>query len=247
MAGRSKFNPPKFRKRVDAASTVAPTSLLRAKDDNAFAKWLLMVGFYFCLVNLEAQVFEKPAEANKKPAERKKPSTIDPNPKNPKKLKFAAKASLEAEYELSRGGSTRNKLTIEAESRDALKGSSEMQSKHMNGNVFVRSMAGYQVGSVFHTPTCSIGALLSKLPSFIPSYNATEPLEITLINHSNTTSQRGKADNGGSLGEIPMAESKTEPSSQLEVVDQEKPRPVKANLVLQDDAVIQLGFGPLKD
>ncbi|KAE8658839.1 cysteine proteinase [Hibiscus syriacus] len=97
------------------------------------------------------------------------------------------------------------------------------------------------------TVSCSLGALLSKLPSVIPSYNAIEPPEITLINHPNTTNQRGKDDNGGSVGEIPIAESKTEPLSQLEAADQEKPRPVKANLVLQEDAVIQLGFGPLKD
>ncbi|XP_039066925.1 uncharacterized protein LOC120212814 isoform X2 [Hibiscus syriacus] len=97
------------------------------------------------------------------------------------------------------------------------------------------------------TVSCSLGALLSKLPSVIPSYNAIEPPEITLINHPNTTNQRGKDDNGGSVGEILIAESKTEPLSQLEAADQEKPRPVKANLVLQEDAVIQLGFGPLKD
>ncbi|XP_039049835.1 uncharacterized protein LOC120190864 isoform X1 [Hibiscus syriacus] len=97
------------------------------------------------------------------------------------------------------------------------------------------------------TVSCSIGALLSKLPSVSPSYNAIEPPEITLINHPNTTSKRGKADNGGSVGETPIAESKTEPSSQLEGADEEKPRPVRANLVLQEDAVIQLGFGPLKD
>ncbi|KAK8658392.1 hypothetical protein V6N13_036599 [Hibiscus sabdariffa] len=102
MAGGSKSNPPKPRKRVDAASTAAPaSSLVRAKDGSAFAKCdecnktvpVALISMHSCSLeakikmNLEAQVIEKPAEANKKPVERKKPSTAEPNPKKPKKLK----------------------------------------------------------------------------------------------------------------------------------------------------------------
>ncbi|XP_039036872.1 high mobility group B protein 7-like [Hibiscus syriacus] len=98
IAGGSKSNPPKPRKRVDAASTA---SLVRARDGSAFAKCdecnktvpVTLINMHSCSLeakikmNLEAQVIEKPAEANKKPAERKKPSTTEPNAKKPKKLR----------------------------------------------------------------------------------------------------------------------------------------------------------------
>ncbi|KAK8486471.1 hypothetical protein V6N13_077267 [Hibiscus sabdariffa] len=103
MAGGSKSNPPKPRKRVDAASAAAPPtgSLVRAKDGSAFAKCdecnktvpVALINMHSCSLeakikmNLEAQVIEKPAEAKKKPVERKKPSTTEPNPKKLKKLK----------------------------------------------------------------------------------------------------------------------------------------------------------------
>ncbi|XVF01727.1 hypothetical protein REPUB_Repub04eG0113600 [Reevesia pubescens] len=100
MAGGSKSNPPKPRKRVDADSTAAPTaSLVRAKDGSAFAKCdecnktvaVALISMHSCSLdakikmNLEAQVIEKPAEVKKKPAERKKPSSTEPNPKRLKK------------------------------------------------------------------------------------------------------------------------------------------------------------------
>ncbi|XVF44605.1 hypothetical protein PTKIN_Ptkin02bG0137700 [Pterospermum kingtungense] len=103
MGGGSKSNPPKPRKRVDAASTAAPTaaSLVRAKDGSAFSKCdecnktvpVALISMHSCSLdakikmNLEAQVIEKPAEVKKKPAERKKPSSTEPNPKRLKKLK----------------------------------------------------------------------------------------------------------------------------------------------------------------
>ncbi|XVE92953.1 hypothetical protein REPUB_Repub01dG0148500 [Reevesia pubescens] len=103
MAGGSKSNAPKPRKRVDASSTDAPTSasLVRAKDGSAFAKCdecnktvpVALISMHSCSLdakikmNLEAQVIEKPAEVKKKPAERKKPSSTEPNPKRLKKLK----------------------------------------------------------------------------------------------------------------------------------------------------------------
>ncbi|XWS68427.1 hypothetical protein CRYUN_Cryun04dG0088700 [Craigia yunnanensis] len=102
MAGGSKSNPPKPRKRVDATSTAAPTaSLVRARDGSAFAKCdecnqtvpVALISMHSCSLdakikmNLEAQVIEKPAEVKKKPAERKKPSSTEANQKKLKKLK----------------------------------------------------------------------------------------------------------------------------------------------------------------
>ncbi|XVE94956.1 hypothetical protein REPUB_Repub02eG0054500 [Reevesia pubescens] len=103
----------------------------------------------------------------------------------------------------------------------------------------------WSIPPLLPTISCSLGALLSKLPSVIPSYNATEAPDIALINNTNNTSQRVKTGNGGSLGEVPIAETKPELSSQLEAAQEQKPSPVKANLVLQDGAVVQ--FGPLRE
>ncbi|XVF36331.1 hypothetical protein REPUB_Repub19eG0049100 [Reevesia pubescens] len=105
----------------------------------------------------------------------------------------------------------------------------------------------WSIPPLLPTMSCSLGALLSKLPSVIPSYTAIEAPNIAMINNTNNGSQRVKADNGGSLGEVPIAKTKAEPSNQLEAAQEEKPSPVKANLLLQDGAVVQLGFGPLRD
>ncbi|XWS54355.1 hypothetical protein CRYUN_Cryun10bG0083000 [Craigia yunnanensis] len=102
MAGGSKSNPPKPRKRVDSTSNAAPTaSLVRGKDGSAFAKCeecnkavpVALISMHSCSldakikINLESQVIETPTEVKKKPAERKKPSSTEPNPKKLKKLK----------------------------------------------------------------------------------------------------------------------------------------------------------------
>lgn len=103
MAGGSKSNPPKPRKRVDIALTHTPTntSLVRGKDGSAFAKCeecnktipVALISMHSCSLeakikmSLGAEVIEKPAEVKKKPAERKKPSSTEPNPKRLKKLK----------------------------------------------------------------------------------------------------------------------------------------------------------------
>ncbi|XWS24192.1 hypothetical protein CRYUN_Cryun28dG0079900 [Craigia yunnanensis] len=105
----------------------------------------------------------------------------------------------------------------------------------------------WSIPPLLPTMSCSLGALLSKLPSVIPSYNGIEAPDIALINNTNNPSQRVKADNGGSLSEVQIAKTKAEPSSQLEAAQEEKPSPVKANLLLQDGAVVQLGFGPRRD
>ncbi|XP_007017150.2 PREDICTED: uncharacterized protein LOC18591141 isoform X1 [Theobroma cacao] len=105
----------------------------------------------------------------------------------------------------------------------------------------------WSIPPLLPTMSCSLGALLSKLPSVIPSYNAIEATDIAMINNTNNTSQKVKADNGGSLGEVQIAETKAQTSSQLEADQEKKPSPVKANLVLQDGAVVELGFGPLRN
>ncbi|XP_022762442.1 high mobility group B protein 7-like [Durio zibethinus] len=102
MVGGSKSNPPKPRKRVDAASTAAPAaSLVRAKDGSAFAKCdecnktvpVALISMHNCSLdtkikmNLEAQVIEKSAEVKKKTAERKKRSSTESSPRKLKKLK----------------------------------------------------------------------------------------------------------------------------------------------------------------
>ncbi|KAB5547435.1 hypothetical protein DKX38_010841 [Salix brachista] len=95
------------RKRVEAESTDGSvdanttTSLVRAKDGSAFAKCeeckkdvpVALISFHSCSLdakikmNLEAQVVEKPTEAKKKPAERKKGSPTEPKLKKAKKEK----------------------------------------------------------------------------------------------------------------------------------------------------------------
>ncbi|XVE55837.1 hypothetical protein DITRI_Ditri03aG0189500 [Diplodiscus trichospermus] len=105
----------------------------------------------------------------------------------------------------------------------------------------------WSIPPLLPTMSCSLGALLSKLPSVIPSYNANGAPDIALINNTNNTSQTVKADNGGSLSEVQTAKTKAEPSSLLEEDQEQKPSPVKANLLLQDSAVVQLGFGPLRE
>ena len=94
------------------------------------------------------------------------------------------------------------------------------------------------------TMSCSLGALLSKLPSVVPSYNAPD---IALINNTNNTCQKVKADDGGRLGEAQFAKTKAEPSTQSEAAQEEKTSPVRAKVVLQDGAVVEVGFGTLRD
>ncbi|KAJ7954626.1 High mobility group B protein like [Quillaja saponaria] len=100
MAGRgsSKPNPPKSRKRVDAAESPASVaSLVRGKDGSAFARCeecskdvpVALINMHSCSLeakikmNLESQVVETPAEV-KKPAERKRTKSTEPKPKKAK-------------------------------------------------------------------------------------------------------------------------------------------------------------------
>ncbi|KAL1201150.1 High mobility group B protein 7 [Cardamine amara subsp. amara] len=110
MAGAStKTNAAKQRKRVEAdtSSNTTSTTLLRAKDGSAFALCegcnksvaVALISMHNCSldakirVNLEAQVVETQAEAKKKPADKKKSSSDEPNSKRIRKAKDEKKSS----------------------------------------------------------------------------------------------------------------------------------------------------------
>lgn len=78
--------------------------------------------------------------------------------------------------------------------------------------------------------SCSLGALLSKLPSVIPSYNSTDANDPAMLvnNNNNSTSQI-------SGGNIKME------SSLLDEFQEEKPSSINPSMG------IDLGFGPVRD
>ncbi|KAF3457873.1 hypothetical protein FNV43_RR02533 [Rhamnella rubrinervis] len=99
--GSLKSNPTKARKRVEATEEPTGgggTSLVRAKDGSAFTRCeecskdvpVALISFHSCSLeakikmNLEAQVVERLTEA-KKPTERKKSTSKEPNAKRAKK------------------------------------------------------------------------------------------------------------------------------------------------------------------
>ncbi|KAF8009628.1 hypothetical protein BT93_J0592 [Corymbia citriodora subsp. variegata] len=100
--GSSKSNPPKARKRVEVDGAAA-SSLVRAKDGSAFARCeecnkdvpVALISMHNCSLdakikmNLESQVVERPAEAKKKPADRK--SSSEPKAKKVKTEKKSKK------------------------------------------------------------------------------------------------------------------------------------------------------------
>ncbi|KDP41691.1 hypothetical protein JCGZ_16098 [Jatropha curcas] len=97
----------------------------------------------------------------------------------------------------------------------------------------------WSIPPLLPTMSCSLGALLSRLPSVIPSYGTTiQALDTTLINtnNNNSISQRAKAENFGHL-----ASTKVESSCQL---DGEKPNSLNPNLELENRAV---GFGHIRE
>ncbi|KAK8708066.1 hypothetical protein V6N13_059113 [Hibiscus sabdariffa] len=71
----------------------------------------------------------------------------------------------------------------------------------------------WSIPPLLPTMSSSFGALLSKLPSVIPSYNSIEAPNITLIKNTDNGNQRVKPTGGSSLGEIQFAEAKAENSS----------------------------------
>ncbi|XP_059636733.1 uncharacterized protein LOC132278850 isoform X2 [Cornus florida] len=103
--------------------------------------------------------------------------------------------------------------------------------------------------------SCSFGALLSKLPSVVPSYNAIEALDhtpvlISNINDTNNTTTNTReggvkvvVDNCGVLShESQSGDVKVESSNQ-----EEKPSCLNPNLGLEDGVVVGLGFGPMRE
>ncbi|KAK9270833.1 hypothetical protein L1049_026419 [Liquidambar formosana] len=75
------------------------------------------------------------------------------------------------------------------------------------------------------TMSCSLGALFSKLPSVVPSYNTIETPEISLVNNNNNdgSSQGVKANGGvGGLSEVQVADIKVESPCLLDGGQEEK-------------------------
>lgn len=88
--------------------------------------------------------------------------------------------------------------------------------------------------------SCSLGALLSKLPSVIPSYDTTEAIDTNLLVSSNnkSTSQAAKVNNHGLVSQGHVASTtKVESSCQL---DAGKPISLNPNSELENETV---GFG----
>ncbi|TXG52461.1 hypothetical protein EZV62_021630 [Acer yangbiense] len=87
---------------------------------------------------------------------------------------------------------------------------SPIKSFNLGWNTPQNGIAGMPMCSIpplFPSMSCSLGALLSKLPSIIPSYSVNESPEPPLIinnnnNNNNAARQRVKADNGGVSSEV---------------------------------------------
>lgn len=93
--------------------------------------------------------------------------------------------------------------------------------------------------------SCSLGALLSKLPSVIPSYNNIEALDTALVNSNgnNSTSQNVKVDDGGVIPESQLADTKMESACHLDAAQGQKPSSINPSSELDDGMV---GFGTLR-
>ncbi|KAL5777697.1 hypothetical protein ACOSP7_010623 [Xanthoceras sorbifolium] len=117
---------------------------------------------------------------------------------------------------------------------------SPVKSINLGWNSPQNDIAGAPMWSIpplFPSMSCSLGALLSKLPSIIPSYNVNESPEPALIINNNSSSSsinnaachRVKVDSGGVSSEVQVADRKMEPSYQLEDQEQ-KSAYLKTNL-----------------
>lgn len=88
--------------------------------------------------------------------------------------------------------------------------------------------------------SCSLGALLSKLPSVnFPSYNAAAAPDTAMLmnNNSSCADQTLKA-SGGIM--------KIESSCHLDVAQEEKHSSINPNLGLENGGGVDLGFGPVR-
>uniref|UniRef100_A0A5B6YMA9 Putative Serine/threonine-protein kinase WNK-related isoform 1 n=1 Tax=Davidia involucrata TaxID=16924 RepID=A0A5B6YMA9_DAVIN len=132
---------------------------------------------------------------------------------------------------------------------------SPIKSINLGYNTPQNSVAGtppiWAIPPLLPSMSCSLGALLSKLPSAVPSYNATEALDRALVNNNNnskTTSQSVQVGNCGSLSEIQTGGDIKVESSRVvvEAGQEEKACSLNPNrgLGLED---VELGFGALRE
>ncbi|WCJ35479.1 Serine/threonine-protein kinase WNK (With No Lysine)-related [Euphorbia peplus] len=84
----------------------------------------------------------------------------------------------------------------------------------------IRAPPLWGIPPLLPTMSCSLGALLSKLPAVIPSYGGIEALDTSLIN---LTSQRARLDGSSLLSEGGLANTKVNSACQLGTVHEEKP------------------------
>ncbi|XVF39879.1 hypothetical protein PTKIN_Ptkin01aG0068300 [Pterospermum kingtungense] len=118
------------------------------------------------------------------------------------------------------GGTTKRSMDDERPKDSPIKSINLGWNSPQNGII---GSSFWSIPPLLPTMSCSLGALLSKLPSVIPSYNSIEAPDMAVINNTtNNTSLRVKADNGGSLSEVQTAKTKAEPSGQLEAAQEER-------------------------
>lgn len=106
----------------------------------------------------------------------------------------------------------------------------------------------WSIPPLFPTMPCSLGALLSKLPSVVPPCNTIDARDIAPVNNNRIAGQRMKVNGDvGGLREVQIADIKLEPSCLLHHADQEeKPNSINPTVGAQEGAVMELGFGPLR-
>lgn len=127
---------------------------------------------------------------------------------------------------------------------------SPLKSINLGWNSPQNGIAGSPIWSIpplLPTMSCSLGALLSKLPAVIPSYNVNESSDTALINNHDSikaTCQGLKEDNGRVLSEVQVTDTKMDSLCQLD--DQEQ-KPAFVNTNLQDRVVGELGLESLRE
>ncbi|KAF2324338.1 hypothetical protein GH714_012662 [Hevea brasiliensis] len=91
----------------------------------------------------------------------------------------------------------------------------------------------WSIPPLLPTMSCSLGALLSKLPTVIPSYGTTGAVDTTLLNSNNnySTSQTAKVNNCGLVSEGQLANTEVESFCQL---DGGKPSFINPNSELEN-------------
>ncbi|KAG6626490.1 uncharacterized protein LOC122296196 isoform X2 [Carya illinoinensis] len=115
---------------------------------------------------------------------------------------------------------------------------SPLKSINLGWNTPQNSVSG---PSISPTMSCCHGALLAKLPTVIPSLNAIEAPDTTLLgNNINSTNQRVQFDNDG----IQITNIKQESSCHMDGAQEEKPFSINHNLELGNGLVMELGFRP---